>query len=396
MTNLVIFSPFALENGRGGEKSSIELALGLQRYYNVVLIDTNICIEKNTISKVELKQKIENIGKFERIKFATFRIYNKNFSFPYPWELLKLYKFIKKADIVYTSISFVKIDILFILFSLLIPKINFIIGFRKPMYWAKKVSLYNLRYRASILFFSIFKKRFYYHTISYHTKKYLESFYDRDKIFHIIHGIDLTNFGKNGKEKKNNNILKFIYVGALEDTHKGLGILLEAINQFLEKNKDLKVFFEFCGRGPLASNLKNLEKKFPQFIKYHGYVNDDKLPEIYQRNDVLLFSSRDEPFGRVLIEALASNLVIICSITIGSIEILKDKEFAFFIDKLLPEKFDNKIKEIYNLWEKNLNFFISLQESAKNYAFQEFSFSIELKMFKNLIELIKKNKINTI
>ena len=35
MVNILIFAPFALENGRGGEISAMELAVGLQRFYNI-------------------------------------------------------------------------------------------------------------------------------------------------------------------------------------------------------------------------------------------------------------------------------------------------------------------------------------------------------------------------
>ena len=41
MLNLFVFSPIALEIGRGGEISSMELAAGLQDFYKVTFIDTN-------------------------------------------------------------------------------------------------------------------------------------------------------------------------------------------------------------------------------------------------------------------------------------------------------------------------------------------------------------------
>ena len=193
-------------------------------------------------------------------------------------------------------------------------------------------------------------------------------------------------------KKKQDDKLKFIYVGYLDDIHKGVNVLLDGIEKFIEENPNLDIFFEFCGEGPLESRLKKLQIKYPNFIKYNGYISNEKIPEYYKRNDVFLFTSRREPFGRVLIEALASNLIIICSKTFGSIEVLKNKDFAFFLNKLDPEKIKEKIVNIYDLWLNNPKKFTKLQNSAKEYALQNYSFMIELNMFKQFINDIYKKR----
>ena len=50
---MFIFSPLGLENGRGGEISVIELASGLQKFYKIMLMDTNIFIEHQRKQKKE-------------------------------------------------------------------------------------------------------------------------------------------------------------------------------------------------------------------------------------------------------------------------------------------------------------------------------------------------------
>ncbi len=392
MLTLLIFSPLSLENGRGGELSTIELASGLKKYYNIILVDTNIIMEDSNLSKKDIQEKIPEIQRILKLYFACLNVLNRNFSIPYPWEIIKFYRLIKKADIVYTSISFFKIDVLFFLFSLIFPKKIFIIGYRKQLYSEKIFSLYNLRYRLSILFLSINNRNIYHHTLSIQAKKYLEHFYKADKIVHITHGIELKDYLINRKEIEQSKKLRFIYVGALEDVHKGFGTLLEAIKRILEENKELKITFEFCGTGPLKNKLIELEKHFPQYIKYYGYVQNQKLPEIYQENDIFLFSSRDEPFGRVIIEALASGLIIICTITIGSVEILKGQKFAYFIKEFNPNAFKNEILDIYNKWKNDADVFKQLRKDAEQYAVQYYSFSKELQTFKELIERLYKKR----
>ena len=387
-TNIFIFSPLALENGRGGEISSIELASGLQNFYNITLMDTNILFGKSILSHSVIKKKLKEVKRNKRMSFATFKFFNKIFTFPYPWEILKLYRQIKKNKVVYTSSSTIKIDLLLIFFSLLQRSTKFIIGFRKPLFSEKIISLYNLKYRISILLFSLLKKRFYFHTISYHAKKFLENFYNPNKVFHIIHGVELNGFIDDRIEQKQSETLKGIYVGYIDDVHKGVDVLIDGIQKFIQENQDLKVFFEFCGEGPLESRVIKLQNDFPEYVRYNGYISNDRIPEYYKRNDVFLFTSRREPFGRVIIEALASKLVIICSKTFGSIEVLKGKKYAFFLNKLNSHSIKESLYSVYMLWKENNAQFRELQNEAKIYAIQNYSFTREVQMFKKLINKI--------
>ena len=388
MVNVLIFSKGALENGRGGEISYIELALGLKKYFNVSIMDTNVLLGKELLTKEVIQKKLNGVKKIGRIYFATLKILNRVITIPYPWEIIKLYKKIKKYDIIYTSLGNIKINILLIFFSLINRRKKFIIRYNKPLSSEKCLSLYNIKIILSILLFSIFKRNFYHHTLSKHVKKYLDKFYNPNNVIHIVHGIDLSKFKDDAFTLKLNDILNFIYIGYLDDIHKGVNVLIDAINQFLKENKNLKVFFEICGMGPLESKIRALESKYPDFIKFHGYVSNELIPEYYKKSDVYLFTSRVEPFPRTIMEALSSNLVILCSKTIGSVELLKGKDFAFFIDDLTPELIKEKILEIYSLWKKNPERLTSLQKAAKKYVFQNYNFTRELKMFKELIESI--------
>ena len=392
MLNLFILSPMALENGRGGEISSIELASGLSKFYNVTFMDTNIFLGDSLLSKEIINQKLNGLEKSGRIKFATLNILNRCFNFPYPWEIIKLFRSIRKNDIIYTSIFNFKINLLFMFFNLIHRNARYIIGYRKPLYSEKLFSLYNLKYRLSILFFSLFKKRFYHHALSHNTKKFLSQFYNPKHVVHIIHGIDLSKFIDDAFAFELNEVLKFIYIGYLDDIHKGVNVLIDAIKVFLKENKNLKVFFEFCGMGPLESKIRALESQFPKFIKFHGYVSNDLIPEYYKKGDVYLFTSRVEPFPRTIMEALSSNLVILCSKTIGSVELLKGKDFAFFIEDLNPKLIAQNILEIYNLWVDDSTKFRELQEKSKKFVFENYSLSKELEMFRSLIDNIKKHQ----
>ncbi len=391
MKKIFIFNPLALENGRGGEISAIELASGLQKYYNITLIDTNIFIDKTSLSSNAINEKLKGLRRKNSLKFANLKLINRTFTFPYPKELFRLFNVIKESDVIYSSNYSIKMNIILVLFGLINRKTKFIIGHRKPLYSEKVFSFYNLKSRVSIILFSLFKKRFLHHTISEHAKVFLDNFFNPNRVIHITHGVDLEDYKEKYRINKSKEVLNFIYVGYLDEIHKGVGVLLDGIEKVIRENPDLKIHFEFCGAGPLEVRLNLLEKEFPDFIKFNGYVSNKEISEYYYRNDVFLFTSHREPFGRVLVEALASKLLIICTKTYGSMEILKRKRFAYFINQLNTKNVKMKILEVYKLWEKNLDNFRELQELAKTHAYQNYSFSKELEMFKKIIDRISPN-----
>lgn len=388
---ILVFSPFALENGRGGEISSMELASGLQTYFNVDFMDTNIITSEKLLSKEAIRNKLKGVNYIGKMKLLTYGIFDKTFTLPYAYEILKLLRIVRRNDIVYFSIFNFKNVLTFAFLSLICRRTQFIIGYRKPLYSEKIISLYNLKYRLSILVLSLFKKRFNHHTLSKSAKAFLTNFYDKKKVFHIIHGINLDDYKGDNFSKKNNKLLNFVYIGYLDDVHKGIGILLKALDEFLIENQNLKVRFEFCGMGPLEPKLKAIVEKYPNLVKFNGYISNEKISDFYKKNDVYLFTSRSEPFPRVLMEALASNELIICSKTIGSNELLNGQKFAFFIEDLTSELIKEKILEIYNLWNSKPEEFKQLQVSAKKFVFENYSFSKELEMFKELIDKIIRN-----
>lgn len=391
MKRILIFSPHALEYGRGGEISTIELASGLKKHYIITLIHTNIRLKEKALSKNTIMDKLGKIDHLERLRFATIRLGNKILTFPYPQDVIQLFKEIKKSDIIYFSISTIKNSLLFIFSSIIYQSKKYIVGYRKPLQTKKLFSIYNLKYRINILILSLFKNKFYHHALSKHAKDYLENFYDREKVIHITHGIDLKRY-KNLKTEKNSEILNFLYIGYLDDEHKGVGILLEGIKEFLLENKYLNIFFEFCGKGPLEPELKKLERTFPHFIKFHGYIDNIEIPNYYAKNDIFLFTSRREPFPRTIMEALAGECIILCTKTIGSVELLDNKNFGFFLDNLSPTNIKNSLEEIYHFWKKNPQKIKYLQKKAMKFVKQNYSIQNELNEFKELISYIFKNK----
>jgi glycosyltransferase involved in cell wall biosynthesis len=64
-------------------------------------------------------------------------------------------------------------------------------------------------------------------------------------------------------------------------------------------------------------------------VKFLPAQPKEKLPALYQQADVFLFTSIwPEPFGRVIVEAMASGVTVIGAATGGAAEIMSDRRNA--------------------------------------------------------------------
>lgn len=103
--------------------------------------------------------------------------------------------------------------------------------------------------------------------------------------------------------------LRYIYVGRLIDL-KNVSMLVEVFN---ENRKPLTI----VGTGVLEKELKSKAK---ENISFTGFVDNEKLGNIYQDHDIFILPSYHEVWGLVVEEALYWGLPVIVSDRVGSSE----------------------------------------------------------------------------
>lgn len=160
------------------------------------------------------------------------------------------------------------------------------------------------------------EKRFY--------KQYLESFdgiicaskYNRDtitsycnvkKIIIIPYGINREDFYISKKGKRTKDKLEVLFWGRLV---KEKGVM--EIPEIAKRMPDVK--FIIAGTGLLE---KELRLKETNNLKVLGYVSDTTLSQLIQSCDICIFPSHTEPFGIMILEAMAYGKPIIASRTGG-------------------------------------------------------------------------------
>jgi glycosyltransferase involved in cell wall biosynthesis len=122
--------------------------------------------------------------------------------------------------------------------------------------------------------------------------------------------------------------LRFIALGRLVKK-KGFDVLITAFKQYLDAGH--KGTLILGGEGPEMRALKQLasESGVSEYVEFSGWVDD--IAGFLARGDVFVLPSLDEPFGIVVLEAMASGRPIISTRTQGPITIL-DEETALFVE----------------------------------------------------------------
>ena len=119
-------------------------------------------------------------------------------------------------------------------------------------------------------------------------------------------GVDTNLFHPSVRESVGGTV-RFLSGGRLEP-EKGFLPLLQAWKTTRRSNFELHIF----GTGSLRSQVERLTKN-DHSVKYHGYLDDIALAELYRQCHVFIFPTIQESFGLVGMEALASGLYLIVS-----------------------------------------------------------------------------------
>lgn len=175
-----------------------------------------------------------------------------------------------------------------------------------------------------------------------------------EKIKIFLNSVDVDYFYHNSRKiKKGKAKLKEKYLISTEDTiflfagqfieRKGIKELLSAFVKISEIFPSVTLLL--AGKGRLGSWIEQFIYEHPRIkIKLLGYIQYYKLPEIYSLSDVLVLPSKEEVWGLVVNEALASGIPVIVSHVAGSSADLIDENNGEIINEITEGGISDAIK----------------------------------------------------
>lgn len=162
------------------------------------------------------------------------------------------------------------------------------------------------------------------------------------KINIITPGIDTKNFDYIPFELKNKEKIELLVVGYLLK-RKRVDLVIRSIKEVIKKNNN--IILRIVGDGPQKEKLENLtrELNLQDYVIFEGFIENDKINNYYKKAHIFLSMSREESWGQMYLEAMASGLPILTTKNNGSLSIIKNGKFAYFVQQEDYIDLSNKI-----------------------------------------------------
>lgn len=123
-----------------------------------------------------------------------------------------------------------------------------------------------------------------------------------------------------------------LYAGRIR-SDKGVHLAIKALARLVQDYgiQDIELLIAGSGDHDYITFLQYLVRRhhLVEYVTFLGPQSKEAMPALYQQADIFLFTSVwQEPFGRVLIEAMAAGIAVVGSAVGGVTEILLDNETA--------------------------------------------------------------------
>lgn len=195
-----------------------------------------------------------------------------------------------------------------------------------------------------------FKKSYKLTSNSFYSKKIFENKIAKKTVEVLYNPFDLTTYFKEKSIKEKAEVIKVAYVGRVAEG-KNLSLWLEIAEYILSKSNSF--VFEIYGDGPIKNEIINKIKhsQYQESITMKGYVNNTR--KVYNDIDVLLFLSKYESFGNVMVESILCGTPVICS-SIPSAQEIFNESPEFLVDLNNPNLKEEVYRKLNKLSELQL------------------------------------------
>lgn len=174
----------------------------------------------------------------------------------------------------------------------------------------------------------------YFIANSQETAKRIQKFYRLDSTV-IYPPIEIESGRKFVSKRKKKEDKYYLFVGRLAMS-KHVDLAIETANAM-----DFNLKVVGSGKG-----LEYLESIAGETVSFLGAVTDEKLHELYENADALLFPAEDEDFGMVPIEAMGHGIPVVAHNSGGPIETVQDGENGYLFNEFTTESMGGAIKKI--------------------------------------------------
>ncbi len=343
----------------GAEKLSVDLCRALKKYSDIeVLLVSMSPVNQYEELTLDLPLKI---------------ISSKVFPSIFGKSIIEIDEFKKvveefKPDIIHSHLFWSELMSRQVIF----PRVKYVTHCHDNMVELNKFSIKTLfskisftKYFERLWIMSKYKKcNNHFIAISKDTQQYLKGVLPnqlKKNIFLLNNAIDFDTFNRpdNFKQNKENSVLRIINIGRFAE-YKNQEFLLEVFT--ILQNETPNVELHFFGEGECFEKVKKKAEKISNNIFLHGNVND--IPFQLWNADIYVHAAYYEPYGLVLLEAMAAGLPVIALDGKGNRDVIQQGENGFMLYEQNAEKFAQMVLKVW----KDKSLYRQLSENAIRYA----------------------------
>jgi glycosyltransferase involved in cell wall biosynthesis len=178
------------------------------------------------------------------------------------------------------------------------------------------------------------------------------------KCYYAPLGVDTGLFRPSVKSSR----FTVIFVGARYQ--KGADMLFRIVPKLLKKAPDIKLII--TGVGFLSGYLNQLKRVFSDNVEIREWIPSNEFVKLFSSAHILLFPSRWETFGLVVLEALSSGMPVVCyDINGAPRDIVKVHNVGKAANAFDTEEIVINILEYHNLWRNRNEKFEKLSKRCR-------------------------------
>ena len=204
--------------------------------------------------------------------------------------------------------------------------------------------------------------------ISEHTVEYMNKVLPKHaQIVKLLNAIDTQRFHAAPESPRSNELTM---IGSLVPK-KNQQLAIHVVADLIKRG--IPIQLNLLGEGSEREKLEEVTQQLnlAEYIFFQGNVDD---PERFLKNSVLyIHTARYEPFGLVILEAMAAGLPVVCTDGGGNRDLIRNGENGFILDTENPEELADKIEYLLTNAEQRIRMGSNAQRFAQDYDIQAYA-----------------------
>lgn len=195
----------------------------------------------------------------------------------------------------------------------------------------------------------------------------------------LLNAIDRERFFSEVKEVRSPRL---VMIGSFVEKKNQL-LAIETVKEL--ESRGLSVVLDLIGDGILRTELENYVQKneLTEFVKFHGSLNHPEM--ILSEAAIYIHTAKVEPFGLVLVEAMAAGLTIVSTDGGGNRDLIIEGENGFMVQEFSSGLLADKIEFLIDNPEKRFEMGRKAQEFSRKFDISNY--------VEELIFLYKKSSL---